>query len=425
MLTLLKNARILTMIDNQDIFEGDILIENNRIKLIKSNIDLDCDLVIDCNKNLLMPGFKNAHTHSAMSFARSASDDLPLDRWLNDCIFPMEDKLSKQDQYVLSKISILEYLTSGITSCFDMYYNPYEMMQACLDYNYRAVLLGTVNDFRESVQEMIDAYKNINSNENHLIRYEMGFHAEYTCSDEILKELAKASKRLHAKIFAHSSETLKEVEECKKRHNGMTPVEYTNYLGLFDYGGGIFHGVVLSENDIKILKEKNVGVVSCPGSNSKLASGVACLDKYLENGLLLGLGTDGPGSNNGLDMFYEMRLASVLQKLINHNPASGQALDILKMATVGSAHIMGLEEADTLQVGKLADIIMIDLSQPNMQPINNIAKNIVYSGSKSNIKMTMVDGKILYMDHKFYVNENIEELYKKAQTITDRLKSFN
>ena len=180
-----------------------------------------------------------------------------------------------------------------------------------------------------------------------------------------------------------------------------------------------------SDQKTKILKEKNVGVVSCPGSNSKLASGVAPLDKYLDNKLLLGLGTDGPGSNNGLDMFYEMRLASVLQKLINHNPASGQALDILKMATVGSAHIMGLEEADTLQVGKLADIIMIDLSQPNMQPINNIAKNIVYSGSKSNIKMTMVDGKILYMDHKFYVNENIEELYKKAQTITDRLKSFN
>ncbi len=425
MLTLLKNAKILTMVDNQDIFDGDILIKDNKIELIKDHIDIKADKVIDCNGNLLMPGFKNGHAHSAMSFSRSCSDDLPLDRWLNDCIFPMESKLSSQDQYYLSKVSILEYLTSGITACFDMYYNPYEMMNASLDYGFRVVLLGTVSSFRESVHEMVEAYKTINSNPNKLVRYELGFHAEYTCSDEILKELAREANRLHAKVFTHSSESFKEVEGCKSRHNNMTPTEYMDSIGLFDYGGGIFHGVYLSDNDIKILKERNVGIVSCPGSNSKLASGIAPLDKYLEAGLTLGLGTDGAGSNNGLDFFYEMRLASVLQKLLNNDPTKGQAYDILKMATVGSAKIMGLEDADTLQVGKLADIIMIDLNQPNMQPINNIAKNIVYSGAKSNIKMTMIDGKILYMDNKFYIGEDINEVYKKAQIITDRLKSFN
>lgn len=423
---LLKNARILTMNDDDNIFDGDILINDNIIEKIgKEIIVKNVNQVIDCDGNLLMPGFKNAHTHSAMSFARSCSDDLPLDKWLNDCIFPMEDKLSAEDQYYLSKISILEYLSSGITACFDMYYNPLEMMKASLEYGFRTVLLGTISDFRESVKEMVEAYNYINSQNNDLVKYEMGFHAEYTASDEMLKELACACKKLHAKIFTHSSETYKEVEECKKRHNGLTPVEYMESLGLLDNGGGIFHGVVLSDNDIEILKKHNIGVVSCPGSNSKLASGIAPLSKYKDENVLLGLGTDGAGSNNCLDMFYEMHLASVLQKLLYKDPTKGDAFDILKMATIGSAKIMGLDNCDVLKEGKYADIIMIDLKQPNMQPINNIAKNLVYSGSKSNIKMTMINGKILYMDGKYFVDDDIEKLYKKCQEITNYLKSVS
>lgn len=422
MLTLFKNARILTMEEGKEIFFGNILVEDERIKLISTDIINGAfDRVIECEGNLLMPGFKNGHTHSAMSFARSISDDIPLDKWLNDVIFPMEAKLTSDDLYHLSKVSVLEYLSSGITACFDMYYEPETFMKTCLEMGFRAVLLGTVTKYRESVQEMKDAYAKINANKNSLVTYQLGFHAEYTATEEILIELAKASHELKCPIFTHSSESKKEVDECIMRH-GLTPTEYMDKLGLFDYGGGAFHCVYFSDNDIKIFKDKKLTVVTNPGSNAKLASGIAPIDKYLKQGINLALGTDGAGSNNGLDFFYEMRLASSLQKLSNNDASAGQALDILKAATVGGAKAMRLYDSDVLKEGKYADMIMIDLSRPSMQPLNNIEKNIVYSGSKDIIKMTMVNGQIRYMDGKFFVNEPISDIYQKAQEITDNLR---
>lgn len=422
MLTLLKNARILSMKENEDIFAGNILVEDNIIKQIsKDNINGAFDLVIDCNNNLLMPGFKNAHTHSAMSFARSISDDIPLHQWLNDVIFPMEAKLKPYDLYHLSKVSILEYLSSGITCCFDMYYEPLTFAKACEDMGFRAVLLGTVTKYRESVDEMKQAYFTINSSKDSLVTYQLGFHAEYTANEEILKELSKAAHELKCPIFTHSSESKAEVDGCIQRH-GCTPTEYMDKLGLFDYGGGAFHCVYLSENDIRIFKEKNLTIVTNPGSNCKLASGVAPIDRYIKEGINLAIGTDGAGSNNGLDFFYEMRLASSLQKIINNDASAGQALDILKAATIGGAKALRLDNCDILSEGKLADIIMIDLLRPSMQPINNIKKNLVYSGSKDLVKMTMINGQIRYMDGQFFVNQPIDEIYKKAQEITDNLR---
>ena len=422
---LLKNARILTMIKGEEIFFGNLLVENERIKLIsKEPINGAFDSIIECNGNLIMPGFKNAHTHSAMSFSRSISDDVPLQKWLNDVIFPMEAKLNNDDLYHLSKVSILEYLTSGITSCFDMYYEPQTFAKACKDMGFRAVLLGTVTKFRESVEEMKEAYKTINSEENSLVTYQLGFHAEYTATEEILLELSKAAHELECPIFTHSSESKGEVEGCLERH-GLTPTEYMDKLGLFDYGGGAFHCVYFSERDIEIFKRRGLSIVTNPGSNSKLASGIAPIDRYMKEGINLAIGTDGAGSNNGLDFFYEMRLACVLQKLLNNDASSGQALDILRAATVGGAKAMRLNDCDVLQEGKLADIIMIDLMRPNMQPLNNIAKNLVYSGAKDVIKMTMINGQIRYMDGKFFVNEPIEEIYAKAQEITDNLRKIS
>lgn len=422
---LLKNARILTMIKGEEIFFGNLLVENERIKLIsKEPINGAFDSIIECNGNLIMPGFKNAHTHSAMSFSRSISDDVPLQKWLNDVIFPMEAKLNNEDLYHLSKVSILEYLTSGITSCFDMYYEPQTFAKACKNMGFRAVLLGTVTKFRESVEEMKEAYKTINSEENSLVTYQLGFHAEYTATEEILLELSKAAHELECPIFTHSSESKGEVEGCLERH-GLTPTEYMDKLGLFDYGGGAFHCVYFSERDIEIFKRRGLSIVTNPGSNSKLASGIAPIDRYMKEGINLAIGTDGAGSNNGLDFFYEMRLACVLQKLLNNDASSGQALDILRAATVGGAKAMRLNDCDVLQEGKLADIIMIDLMRPNMQPLNNIAKNLVYSGAKDVIKMTMINGQIRYMDGKFFVNEPIEEIYAKAQEITDNLRKIS
>jgi 5-methylthioadenosine/S-adenosylhomocysteine deaminase len=419
---LFKNARLLTFVGGQEVSEGSLVVTDSVISYLGPNAPQGSyDRVIDCQKNLLIPGFKNAHTHSAMTFARSYADDLALHDWLFTKIFPLEAKLQKEDQYYLSKVAILEYLTSGITACFDMYYNPEEMARASIDMGFRTVLLGTVTKYRESVEEMKRSYKTING-VNPLVSYRLGYHAEYTATEEILKALSEASHELQCPIYTHNSETASEVEECKARHQGLTPTEYMESLGLLDYGGGSFHCVYFSAHDIEIFKKHGAYVVSCPGSNSKLASGIAPLTDFVKAGLPLALGTDGPASDNALDFFYEMRLACVLQKLRTRDPAAFDGSLALQAACVTGAEALGLKDCDALAVGKQADLVMIDLQKPDMQPLNNLAKNLVYSGSKDDVKLTMVAGRILYEDGKFFVGEDVGRIYAKAQEITERLK---
>lgn len=416
------NARILTMKPQDKIFIGELWVEDNLITYVgpKKHSEVEFDRVVNCGLNLLMPGFKNAHTHSPMTFLRSYADDLPLQEWLEKAIFPLEDKLQPGDQYHLAKVAFAEYLTSGITACFDMYYSPLETVKAAIDTGFRAVLVGTVTKYKESVAEMKAAYKTINKM-NPLVRYELGFHAEYTANEEILKELAKASDELKAPIWSHISETEREVEECVARH-GMTPAVYIESLGLYKHGGGGFHGVHFREEDFKVYKRNKLNIVTNPSANTKLASGIAPVKRYLDEGINIAIGTDGPASNNALDFFREMFLVTGLAKIREKDASVVDALAVLKMATVNGAHALGLEQADVLAKGKLADIIMIDLSGPNMQPINNIEKNIVYSGSKSNVYLTMINGKILYENGEFFLDEPIEQIYQKAQAITDRIK---
>lgn len=419
---LLRNARILSLKNDAPIFLGCLLTDNDKISYVgETEPTGKFDQVIDCEGNLLMPGFKDAHTHSPMTFARSYSDDLPLRDWLYHKIFPMEDKMQKGDYYALSKVAILEYLGSGISSCFDMYYHPEETAKACVEMGYRSVFCGTITKYKDSIEGIKQNYAYLNSL-SPLIHCYLGFHAEYTSTPEILEALSLVSHELHSPIYSHNSETLSETEECKKRHEGLSPTEVGEKYGLYDYGGGGFHCVYFSHKDIEIFKKHNCSVITCPGSNAKLASGIAPLVTFEKEGLNIAIGTDGPGSNNGLDPFYEMRLACVLQKLQLHSASAFDATLALKAATIGGAKAMGLTDCDYLDKGKQADIIMINLHRPNMQPLNNIEKNIVYSGAEDDVKMTMVAGKILYMDGNYFVGENPEEIYAKAQEVTERLK---
>lgn len=400
------------------VVKTDVYVDGNKIAGM-GDCGLKADSVYNLDGNLLMPSFKNAHTHSAMTFARSYADDLPLQPWLYDMIFPMEAKLNGEDIYNLSKLAFLEYLSSGISACFDMYYFPEYMAKASVDMGFRTVMCGAVNNFKESV-ELLEEYYNKFNNCNELISYKLGFHAEYTTSKEIMQGIAALAKKYKAPVFVHSSETESEVEECKKRYNA-TPTKLFNDLGLFDYGGGAYHSVWVSDEDLEIYKAKNVWAVINAGSNCKLASGIAPVSKMLDMGINLAVGTDGPSSNNALDMFREMFLIAATQKINDKNAASTNADEILKMATIGSAHCMGLDNADVIDVGKVADLIVIDMHRPNMQPVNNITKNLVYSGSKENVKMTMINGKILYENGEFK-NVDIEEIYRKAQAVIDRIK---
>lgn len=415
------NGRLLSFKNGFEITDDEVWTNGSEITFVGKNHDKKADREIDLNGNLLMPAFKNAHTHSAMTFARSLADDLPLQPWLYDMIFPMEAKLNESDIYTLSRLAFLEYLSSGISACFDMYYYPEAMAKASVDAGFRTVMCGAVNNFKESVSLLDEYYQKYNSYDE-LISYRLGFHAEYTTSKELMNGIALLAEKHEAPVFTHSSETKSEVEGCLERY-GKTPTELFEELGLFNYGGGGFHSVWMSDNDLEIYKKHGIWAIINAGSNSKLASGIAPLEKMQKAGINTAIGTDGPSSNNALDMFREMYLAAVTQKLKTSDAAACDAAKLLKSATVGGAHCMGLYDCDIIDTGKKADLTVIDLHRPNMQPINNIIKNIVYSGSKENVKLTMINGKILYENGEF-IGTDIEKIYYEAQKITDRLKNI-
>lgn len=413
------NGKVLTLKNGVEITDDEVWVDGSKIAFVGKNYNGKADREIDLKGNLLMPSFKNAHTHSAMTFARSLADDLPLQPWLYEMIFPMEAKLTGDDIYHLSKLAFLEYLTSGITACFDMYYFPESMAKASVDFGFRTVMTCGLNNFKESLEALEDYYNQFN-HYNELISYKLGFHAEYTTSKELIVGIGRLAEKYEAPVFMHSSETESEVKECIDRY-GKTPTALFEELGLFNYGGGAYHSVWVNDDDLEIYKKRGVYAVINPGSNAKLASGIAPVSKMLDRGINLAIGTDGPSSNNALDMFREMYLLAATQKLNDRDASSTDANEILKMATVGGARCMGLDDCDVIDIGKTADLIVIDLKRPNMQPINNITKNIVYSGSKENVQLTMINGKILYENGEFIGND-IEEIYYNAQKITDRIK---
>ncbi|MCL2865524.1 MAG: amidohydrolase [Lachnospiraceae bacterium] len=426
------NGRILTMVVGEDIFMGELWIEADTIcKVIsyedtavcadeKRKQEIVWDQEIDAKGNLILPGFKNAHTHSPMTFLRSYADDMSLQRWLNTCVFPAEAKLTDEDVYWLARLAILEYLTSGMTTVFDMYFKVPSGAKAFLDSGFRNVICGNMNDHIGSLEQMEAEFLRYNQDENVMLSYQLGFHAEYTTREETLKEIVALSHKYKSPLYTHCAETAYEVADCRKR-TGMTPVAYLDRLGAFAYGGGLFHGVHPEEADFDIIKKRGLYVITNPASNLKLASGIAPIQAYIEKEIPLAIGTDGPASNNGLDMFREMYLVTALQKGIHGDPAAVPAMEVLKMAIVTGAHGIGLPVCDSLAVGKKADLIMLDLQQPNMQPLQNIAKNVVYSGSKSNVKMTMIAGKIRYRDGTFDVGVDAEKIYAKANQIAQRI----
>ena len=428
------HAKILTM-ETTAIMEGELWVQDDKILYVGEGGDAAAicqslsiesilwDREIDCGGNLLMPGFKNAHTHSAMTFLRSYADDLPLQDWLFKQVFPMEAKLDGEKIYHLTKLAVLEYLTSGITSIFDMYLTPETTAKACVDMGMRCVQVSGTSgqtDFEPSLELLEQRYQALN-HDDPLLSYFIGFHAEYTCSRELMERVAQIAHKYKAPVYTHLAETKAEVEGCRERH-GMSPAKLLDTIGMFDYGGGGYHCVWMDEEDMEIFRRRGLSVVTNPGSNTKLASGIAPISAYLKKGINVAIGTDGPASNNCLDMFREMFLVTGLAKLREEDASAVDAWEVLKMATVNGARAMYLPDSDVLAPGKAADIIMIDLQQPNMQPINNIPKNLVYSGSKQNVKMTMIQGRILYENGIFTDAYDVEEIYRKANEIIDSLR---
>ena len=409
------NGKLLRLKGGVSLTEDEVWVEGSRICYVgpKKAEMPEFEREIDLDGDVLMPGFKNAHTHTAMTFLRSYADDMPLNDWLYKQVFPMEAKLDGETIYDFTKLGIMEYLSSGITASFDMYYHNDDYVRANLDCGFRTVICSALNDFDADPTNIEREYLKFN-NMHENISFMLGMHAEYTSGLERMEYMRSLLDKYKTPFFIHCSETEAEVQGCIERH-GMTPPQLLDKMGLFNYGGGGYHCVWMTDEDIELFARKKLWAVTNPCSNLKLASGIAKVDKMLEAGVPMAIGTDGAASNNALDFFREMYLASVLQKVQNMDAAAGGAEKVLEMACVGGAQAMGINDADDIAEGKFADMIVIDLKRPNMRPLNNIPKNIVYAGSKDNVRLTMVAGRVLYENGEFFIGEGPMAIYERVE----------
>ena len=415
---LIKNAKILSM-ESPDIKNSDLFIEGKYIKKIEENINEPADKIIDASSMLLMPAFVNCHTHVGMSLFRNYGDEVELMSWLNDYIWPLEDKLSSDDVYTASLMSFVEMIKNGIGSFADMYFFSEATIKAALDIGIRGEIsrglsIPDPDDYR--LKENIELFENYKGNE--LINIGLGPHAIYTSDLDHLKKVSYIAEKYNMPIHIHLSETKKENEDCYKRYK-MSPTEVFEKAGIFKHKTIAAHGIYLSDSDHDIIKENNVTVVHNPSSNLKLSSGYLDLSRLIDKGINVALGTDSSASNNKLSILREMEVTGLVSKLYSTRPV--EAYEILKMATINGAKALGLEDKiGSIKEGKLADIILIDLDNVNHNPNNNILSSLIYSTYESDIKYTIINGNILYDGGKV-LNIDENDLKKSIGEASKRL----
>ncbi|MFQ9998309.1 MAG: amidohydrolase [Anaerococcus obesiensis] len=421
---LIENVKILTMADGEVIKNGNIYIENEKIKKITSDkIDFSYDKKIDGKNYLAMPGFVNAHTHVGMSLFRNFSDDVELMTWLNEKIWPLEDKLIAEDVYWASLLSHAEMIMTGTTSFADMYYFEDQTIKALEKSKMRAQISRglTLEDKNyKKIEENIDLFKKYENSQNGRINIAFGPHAVYTTDKNYIKEINKYAKKYKMPIHIHLSETKTENTDCMKRFN-QSPTEVFEECGIFENKTIAAHGVYLSDKDLDILSKYDVSVVHNPSSNLKLSSGFLDCTRVINKKINLAMGTDSSASNNNLSMIKEISLTSLVSKY--NNPQNLKAYDVLKMATINGAKALGLDDKiGTLEEGKLADIILIDLNNPNHTPQNNLISSLPYSTFDKDVSYVIINGDLVYDDKKFvYLNE--EEIIKNAEESFQKLRN--
>ncbi len=428
---LIKNSIILNpkSTGKVDEYKSSLLIENNKISLISDNIeDSNADYIIDGEGKILMPGLVNTHSHIPMTLFRSFADDLNLDTWLNEYIWPMESHLNSEYTYNGTMLGAIEMIKSGTTTFSDMYFYMGDVAKAIDKAGIRGVLSYGMIDFGDEEKRENEFKENISLIKNHhntcdgRITTMFGPHSIYTTSPELLSRVRKEANKYNVGIHIHMNETQKEIDDCKQLR-GIRPFEYLDDLGILSDDIVAAHCVWLSDAEIDLIKKYNIKVSHNPCSNAKLASGIAPISKLLDNNICVSIGTDGASSNNNLDMFEEMKFTALLQKANTLNPEVLSAERTLSLATVNGANALGLDNIGSIEVGKLADIILIDTNKPNFTPLNStLSSNIVYSANGFNVDSTIVNGEIL-MENRKLTNLDEKEIFKNAQeTIEEMIK---
>lgn len=432
---LLENCRILARESTiyREIQNGCLGIENDTICYIGKSLPPDLGSYTarkDMSGRLLLPGLINCHCHAAMTLLRGIGSGLPLQNWLFDQIFPLEDRLEQIPNGIRigAEMAMLEMLASGITSFTDMYMQPETTAEAVLSSGMKASLCGVVQSFdpEERYEDSARAKRSLalfdryHKAGNGRLLIDFCIHAEYTCTDRIVRPYSEDCLQRGARMHLHLSETKSEHEACKERHNGLTPTEYFLSMGTLDSPTIAAHCVWAEPHDLEIFKEKGVFPVHNPTSNMKLGSGFAPIPEMLEKGIPVALGTDGAASNNNLNMLEEIHLASIIHCGQRLDPTAVLPEQILAMATANGARLQGRDDTGSLEFGKKADIIAIDLSKPHMQPSFDANSVLCYQAQAGDVCMTMVDGKILYENGCYYTMD-AERIYSDYNRILNEL----
>ncbi len=421
---LLKNVHLLEAPEGE---RTDVLIRGSRIDAIAPQLAApEGAEVLDASGKTLMPGLINCHTHAYMSLMRNYADDVPFSTWLFERITPIEDSLTNEDAYWGNLLSIMEMLRSGTTAFVDMQMFPRMAVKACADSGMRAhITRGLVGENRgdESAKLRLDQAfdemeygRGIGAN----CSFGLGPHAIYTCGEDLLRYVVELSEERGLPVNIHLAETQYEFDSCMEKH-GMTPTAYLNHLGLLDREILLAHCVYLTDEDYALLARPNVHVVTNPASNMKLANGAAPVQRMLREGIQVALGTDSAASNNGLNMFIEMRLLSMVQKAVTKDALALTAEETLKIATANGAAAIGREDLGAVEAGRTADLILINEASENLRPLYNRKASLVYSANGSEVSDVFINGQLLMKDRELLTIDE-ERVFFETERIAERYR---
>lgn len=423
MTTLIKNALCLDIFGKSIV--NNVLVDGNKVKYVGKNIpEVKADRTIDGTGCILSPGFVNAHCHTPMTLLRGIGSDCPLDVWLNDHIFPAEDKLNTELARIGTMNAIAEMIRGGVTSFTDMYFFCDAIAESVIETGMKANISRSivsfdpdedpVSNFRVSETEtLIRDYHNAGDGR---IKIDVSIHAEYTNTERMCRYAADIAKKYEVGMQIHLSETEKEHRECLERHS-MTPTAFFDMCGIFDVPVNAAHCVWLSDSDMEIMASRGATAVHNPRSNLKLGSGVMPYEKMKNAGVNIALGTDGSASNNKQSLMEEMQLAAILHKGIMQNAAAVPAAEVLHAATAGGKISQGREASTKISEGMTADLVLINCDRPGVSSVEDPVSTLVYATDRSDVVMTMIDGRILF-DHGEYNTIDIEKIefeYKSAR----------
>lgn len=429
---LIKNGFVITMDPQNSVFEKGFLgIRGDRITSVGPGDDRENDgkRVIDAEGCLVLPGLINGHTHAAMSLFRGLADDLPLMDWLNNYIFPVESRMDGDFVFTGTLLACAEMIMAGTTTFSDMYLFEEEVARAgkqagmrCLVgevlYDFDSPNYGSIDKGFKYTETLIDTWK-----DDPLVSIAVEPHALFTCSPDLLSKAHDLSMKHRVPLIIHLAETQNELKEVKKKY-GKSPVEHLQDLGILGPHLIADHCVHLTPEELDVLAENRVKVIHNPESNMKLASGIAPVTEMLAREMTVGLGTDGCASNNNLDLFTEMDMAAKLQKIKTMDTTVMDALTTFKLATIEGAKALGMGElTGSLETGKRADVIVLDLRRPHLTPMYNPFSHLVYAARGSDVIHSIINGQLVMEDRKL-LTIDLDEVMERAREKSRDVKSW-